>query len=30
MGSGAQDRVNMPCLMLDTRLCQLDVQMKNN
>ena len=27
---GAPDRVNIPCLMHDTRLCQLDVQMTNN
>ena len=24
---GAPDRVNIPCLILDTRLCQLDVTM---
>ena len=32
MGSGvrAPDRVNIPCLMHDTRLCQLDVKMTNN
>ena len=28
-GSGT-DRVNIPCLMHDTRLCKLDVQMTNN
>ena len=27
---GAPDRVNIPCLMHDTRLCQLDVKMTNN
>ena len=27
---GAQDRLNIPCLMYDTRLCQLDVKMTNN
>ena len=27
---GTPDRVNTPCLMYDTRLCQLDVQMTNN
>ena len=27
---GAPDRVNIPCLMYDTRLCQLDVKMTNN
>ena len=26
---GAPDRVNIPCLMHDTRLCQLDVKMTN-
>ena len=32
MGSrkGAPDRVNIPCLMHDTRLCQLDVKKTNN
>ena len=31
MGSGtnAPDRVNIPCLMHDTCLCQLDVKMTN-
>ena len=28
--TGAPDRVNIPCLMHDTRLCQLDVKMTNN
>ena len=27
---GAPDRVNIPCPMHDTRLCQLDVTMTNN
>ena len=27
---GAPDRVNIPCLMHDTRLCQFDVKMTNN
>ena len=27
---GAPDRVNIPCLMHDTRICQLDVKMTNN
>ena len=27
---GAPDRVNIPCLMHDTRLCQLDVKMTND
>ena len=27
---GARDRVNIPCLMHDTRLCQIDVKMTNN
>ena len=27
---GAPDRVNIPCLMHDTRLCQIDVKMTNN
>ena len=27
---GAPDRVNIPCLMHDTRLCQLDVKMRIN
>ena len=27
---GAPDRVNIPCLFHDTRLCQLDVKMTNN
>ena len=27
---GAPDRVNIPCLMHDTCLCQLDVKMTNN
>ena len=27
---GAPDRVNIPCLMHDNRLCQLDVTMTNN
>ena len=27
---GVQDRVNIPCLMHDTRLCQLDVKMTIN
>ena len=27
---GAPDRVNIPCLMHDIRLCQLDVKMTNN
>ena len=26
----APDRVNIPCLMHDNRLCQLDVEMTNN
>ena len=32
MGSslGAADRENTPCLMHDTRLCQLDIKMSNN
>ena len=32
MGSdkGVPDRVNKPCLMHDTRLCQLDVKMTCN
>ena len=29
-GTSAPDRVNIPCLMHDTRLCQLDVKMTNN
>ena len=29
-GKGVPDRVNIPCLMHDTRLCQLDVTMTNN
>ena len=28
--NGAPDRVDIPCLMHDTRLCQLDVKMTNN
>ena len=28
--SGAPDRVNIPCLMHDTRLCQYDVEMTND
>ena len=27
---GAPDTVNIPCLMHDTRFCQLDVKMTNN
>ena len=27
---GAPDRVNIPCLMYDTRLCTIDVKMTNN
>ena len=27
---GAPDRVNIPCLMHDTCLCQLDAKMTNN
>ena len=27
---GAPDRVNIPCPMHDTRLCQIDVKMTNN
>ena len=27
---GTPDRVNIPYLMHDTRLCQLDVKMTNN
>ena len=27
---GAPDRVNIPCLMHDTRLSQIDVKMTNN
>ena len=27
--SGVTDRVNIPCLMHDTRLCQIDVKMTN-
>ena len=27
---GAPERVNIPCLMHDTRLCQYDVKMTNN
>ena len=27
---GAPDRVNIPCLMNDTRLCQLDVTMTHD
>ena len=27
---GAPDRVNIPCLMHDTRLCQFDVKMTND
>ena len=27
---GAPDRINILCLMHDTRLCQLDVKMTNN
>ena len=27
---GAPDRVNIPCLVHDNRLCQLDVRMTNN
>ena len=27
---GALDRVNIPCLMHDTRFCQNDVKMTNN
>ena len=27
---GALDRVNIPCLMHDTRPCQLDVKMTND
>ena len=30
MVPGAPDRVNIPCLMHDTRLCQLGVKMTNN
>ena len=30
MGNGAPDRVNIPCIMHDTRLCQIDYKMKNN
>ena len=29
-GMGAPDRVNIPCLMHHTRLCQFDVKMTNN
>ena len=29
MGSGAPDRVNIPYLMQDTRVCQIDVKMTN-
>ena len=29
-GKGVPDRVNIPCLMHDTHLCQLDVTMTNN
>ena len=27
---GAPDRVNIPCLMYDTRFCQSDVKMTND
>ena len=27
---GAPDRVNIPCLLHDTHLCQLDVKITNN
>ena len=27
---GTPDRVNIPCIMHDIRLCQLDVKMINN
>ena len=27
---GVRDRVNIPCLMHDTRLCQYDVKMTND
>ena len=27
---GAPDRVNIPCLVHDTHLCQIDVKMTNN
>ena len=27
---GVSDRVNIPCRMHDTRLCQLDVKMTKN
>ena len=27
---GAPDRVNIPCLIHDIRLCQIDVKMTNN
>ena len=30
MVHGAPDRVNIPCFMHDTHLCQLDVKMTNN
>ena len=30
MELGAPDRVNIPCLIHDTRLCQLDVKMTRN
>ena len=26
----APDRVTIPCIMYDTRLCQMDVKMTNN
>ena len=29
-GKGTPDKVNIPCLMHDTCLCQLDVKIKNN
>ena len=30
MRSGAPDKVNIPCPMHDTHLCQLDIKMTNN
>ena len=29
-GPGAPDRVNIPCLMHDTYLCQIDVKLSKN
>ena len=30
MPQGAEDRVNIPCLISDTHLCQVDIKMADN